>query len=370
MTNMQQAVKACKKEDGHQEPQVATAILVAFTCSETHKAVHLCVAEHEKAPQKQEGIGKSNKWTRRSQPAAQQATLCNSIEFLESTRLIQHGVMGTGIRQNKQETKPGPNCAVVDPAGLPYITDKGPARAGGASASVYKWLNINNDEAFPAPVRSAIKETGQVKYHAYNDKHCIHAVGPDFRKAQNTSRKETVHQLAQVYHNILKEFLHTPLTELRLLPISGGIYAGKFQEHIAEITAQAMAQGFRSLPHNQQEQTKSRQIQMCIFEKAPYSKFSKAFKGPAEQPKEARKGEPHSQPPQETPSHEDIFGTQEHDQESRGTSGRESGSETSPTQTRQEGKQTNPRKTMDENAKSQTKLQQAMTKLLNTIQEV
>ena len=56
-TNMQQAVKACKKEDGHLEPQVATAILVAFNCSETHKAVHLCVAEHKKSSAKTRGNG-------------------------------------------------------------------------------------------------------------------------------------------------------------------------------------------------------------------------------------------------------------------------------------------------------------------------
>ena len=181
---------------------------------------------------------------------------------------------------------------MVDPAGLPYIKNMGPAKAGGASGAVYKWLRIHNDEAFPEPVRDAIKETGQVKYHAYQDKHCIHAVGPDFRKQTNASQKEAVHQLAPVYHSILKEFLSTPLKQLRLLPISGGIYAGNLQEHIHEITAQAIVQGFNCLSYNRKEQTRNRQIQMCIFEKAQHSKFSKAFKSQREQAKETKSQAP------------------------------------------------------------------------------
>ena len=131
-----------------------------------------------------------------------------------------------------------------------------------------------------------------------------------------------MHQLAQAYHNIFREFLSTPLKQLRLLPISGGIYAGSLQEHIHEITAQAIVQGFNCLSYNCREQTKNRQVQMCIFEKTQHSKFSKAFRSQHEQAKEAKSQAPRTQPAHELPSHEELFGTQDHDQMSHATSGR------------------------------------------------
>jgi len=77
--------------------------------------------------------------------------------------------------------KPAPDTAFVDPAGLPFITVKGPSLAGGAAAHIYSFLGIRKDPEFPAPVKDAIKEPLQAKFHSYGEKHCIHVVGPDFR---------------------------------------------------------------------------------------------------------------------------------------------------------------------------------------------
>merc|ERR1719512_532584 len=80
--------------------------------------------------------------------------------------------------------EPEPDTAIVDPAGLSYITSEGPAEAGGAAAVIYKWLGIKADPAFPEPVRNAIQAPLAAKFHAYGPKKCIHVVGPDFRDRQ------------------------------------------------------------------------------------------------------------------------------------------------------------------------------------------
>ena len=51
---MQRAAEMCKTEDGHLEPLVATAILIAFKCEEAYRAVQKCAAA-EKASSKQKG---------------------------------------------------------------------------------------------------------------------------------------------------------------------------------------------------------------------------------------------------------------------------------------------------------------------------
>ena len=53
--------------------------------------------------------------------------------------------------------------------------------------------------------------------------------------------------LGQTYCAILTEFADSELTNLRLLPVSGGIFAGAYLERMAELTVTALQLGFGML---------------------------------------------------------------------------------------------------------------------------
>ena len=54
----------------------------------------------------------------------------------------------------------------------------------------------------------------------------MHTVGPDFRSRPGISRDDAVQILAETYCNVLTIAAQVGMPKLRLLPISGGIYAG------------------------------------------------------------------------------------------------------------------------------------------------
>ena len=68
------------------------------------------------------------------------------------------GVLGTTLKQSgvvqKVAQGPVPGWPIVDPAGLSYIR-AGPKGAGGAAGEIYRWLDITEQDAFPAPVSDA-----------------------------------------------------------------------------------------------------------------------------------------------------------------------------------------------------------------------
>jgi O-acetyl-ADP-ribose deacetylase (regulator of RNase III) len=56
--------------------------------------------------------------------------------------------------------------------------------------------------------------------------HVIHAVGPDLRVG-NPSDADALSALTAAYRNILAQFDASSQPVLRLLPVSGGIFAGE-----------------------------------------------------------------------------------------------------------------------------------------------
>lgn len=172
--------------------------------------------------------------------------------------------------------EPGADTVFVDPAGLPYIQN-GPSGAGGAAGVIYGFLGIKSDPAFPDDVKSAITKTCDAKFHAYGEKKCIHAVGPDFR-IRDYSRDEAVAELAKAYQGILTEFVASGLANLRLLPVSGGIFSGPFSSELPGMTAEALQSGFLALTAEQQEQVKvADRLEMCIFMEKELKDFTLAF---------------------------------------------------------------------------------------------
>lgn len=200
--------------------------------------------------------------------------------ILPFVSVVPFGVLGTGMQMTGEMAtvaeEPGPDTAFVDPAGLPFIKSS-PGGAGGAAGALYAWLGITNDPTFPEPVVSAINKALDAKFHAYGAKKCVHVVGPNF-SGSGVNRQEAVDQLAKAYQALLVEFVASGLPNLRMLPVSGGIFAGQFISEFHTITAEALQLGFAAMtPQQQQQVLLASRLDMCIFMEKDVKIYSEAF---------------------------------------------------------------------------------------------
>ena len=72
----------------------------------------------------------------------------------------------------------------------------------------------------------------------------------------------------------------SPRQVLRLLPISGGIFAGPFKKDtptFAQITADALQAGYEQLQSYEKEWLREIDIRMCIFEQEEFDAYLEAF---------------------------------------------------------------------------------------------
>ena len=198
-------------------------------------------------------------------------------------KIAPYSVLGTRLSSDgvMRDAAPPPStgeCAFVDPAGLPYIQRFGPSGAGGAAGAIYKFLNINFDDEFPPEVVAAVTRTGHAKAHQYSSATCIHVVGPDFNQGRSETYEEATEALAEAYTNVLIEFDKCEEPELRLLPISGGIFAGPFRDKMPALTRDAIAMACDKLDGEVAQRLASdKRITMCIFAEAEWAEFGEHF---------------------------------------------------------------------------------------------
>ena len=115
--------------------------------------------------------------------------------FLKCVNVVGHSVLGSQLTSEGEIIDvagyPGDDEAIVDPAGLSYISGEAPpCNAGVASGAIYQWVGLSDLHSFPIGVVEAVTKPGQAKYHRYTDtegkgtaaRHVIHVVGPDFRE--------------------------------------------------------------------------------------------------------------------------------------------------------------------------------------------
>eukprot|EP00747_Dinoflagellata_sp_TGD_P140066 gnl/TRDRNA2_/TRDRNA2_175969_c1_seq8.p1 gnl/TRDRNA2_/TRDRNA2_175969_c1~~gnl/TRDRNA2_/TRDRNA2_175969_c1_seq8.p1 ORF type:complete len:195 (+),score=37.95 gnl/TRDRNA2_/TRDRNA2_175969_c1_seq8:441-1025(+) len=184
---------------------------------------------------------------------------------------------GTG-EMVRNAPEPDSQIAIVDPAGLPFIQTDGPSLAGGAAGVIYQWLGIGEELSFPEPVRSAIQAPLQAKFHKYGEKKCIHVVGPDFNREEDCTRQQALAELAEAYRAAFAEFSASGERSFRLLPLSGGIFAGVFQDEMPKLTAAAVQQGFLLLAEEQQKLILcAERLEMCIFTEDDLPSFKESF---------------------------------------------------------------------------------------------
>ena len=132
--------------------------------------------------------------------------------------------------------------------------------------------------------------------------HCIHTVGPKLGHGKYTDT-EAVWKLAGAYRNVLSQFVRFAVSKaaadpapkgtpvrLRLLPISGGLFAGEYQQHIAPLTLAALEEGIGLLTEEERgvlatEQggegdaaEGAAQIELCIFLEVELAAFKRAHR--------------------------------------------------------------------------------------------
>ena len=131
-------------------------------------------------------------------------------------------------------------------------------------------LQYGDLAAFPSEVREHITKEGDARLCIYDTvrgaQHVIHSIGPDLRRHPYTEEgAEELSQevLAAAHVAVLVEYARTqreqfaagkqPLQCLRLLPMSGGIFSGKYYNKIPDMTLEALARGFGQLSAVQQQ---------------------------------------------------------------------------------------------------------------------
>ena len=205
------------------------------------------------------------------------------VSLLPKVTVAPYGVLGVQLDASHRFVRAaaGPNkhTVIVDPAGLRFIQDLGPAGAGAASGAIYSWLKIGLNAQFPADVRREVRREGDAKLHKYGHKQVIHVVGPDLNDASVSTaetRAPAVEKLTAAYLRILKEFLSSNAAQLRLLPVSGGIFAGPFQKDLPKMTFASLDAAFQSLPALGQSRLLRREVKMCIFDQSQLQEFEAA----------------------------------------------------------------------------------------------
>ena len=203
----------------------------------------------------------------------------DSNTFLNKITIVDYGVLGdSGGRGSPDIT----NTTVVDPAGLPYITGSyTPSRAGAASRAIYNWCGLAKKQSFPQPIKDAVKKPSDAKLHIYGSgnqsKYIIHVVGPDFRGGGDTT-SQAIDILSKSYTNVFKECGDLPvsITNVHLLPISGGVFLGKFKDNLMHITMTAIKTGFSRLNASEKKTILAKNIKLCIFDEDEFEPFKVA----------------------------------------------------------------------------------------------
>ena len=144
---------------------------------------------------------------------------------------------------------------IVDPAGMYYIRN-GPKGAGGASGAIYAWLQMDQ---FPAAVTKAVTAECMAAFHAHGEKGVIHVASPDLTDERSYS--SALSRLTTAYTNVLTLFRETSeLLQLRIPPLSSGVFAGTWKASMPELTARALHAATIETGAN------PRTCTLCVFE--------------------------------------------------------------------------------------------------------
>jgi hypothetical protein len=211
----------------------------------------------------------------------------NQKHFLSAINVVSYGVLGMNNQNRQVAPEPDANTIFVDPANLAMIQNPklGPSCAGGAAGAIYRYLGISRAKTFAYEVRAAVQHESDAGYKQYNrgaaSKHVIHTVGPDFKRVPQMTKQEAVAKLAETYRNVFTIAAQVGRPALRLLPVSSGIFSGKFSADMPSLTAMAIIRGYKMLSEWLRACIRlDMQVELCVFgggrEAAAYATAVKA----------------------------------------------------------------------------------------------
>ena len=181
------------------------------------------------------------------------------------------GVLGLNSK-GERVTGVGSYTAIVDPAGMNYIRE-GPRGAGAASGAIYEWLEIkdlrHSRRGFSlgsggSPTRSSIatgrRETSYTRWDRTSDRLIVTK-----RELKHTWHARTPMCSERRCVPTILQFRET--SRLRLLPISSGVFAGRFtKEQMARITTGAIEKALKSFGQQRVKLLAELEITMCIYD--------------------------------------------------------------------------------------------------------
>ena len=160
---------------------------------------------------------------------------------------------------------------ILDPAALVHINNNTPRQAcGGASGAIYETCNITQ---FESNVLQQVKEEGDAAMGLYGEEkkvHIIHVASPSLDRREE---RRAVDQLHKAYKNVFVEHLKNDIVQMRLPPISSGIFSGGFARNVfVKMTWEAIVLAFDGLTDEQQVKLGTQCIfVLCLFDPEEYT---------------------------------------------------------------------------------------------------
>jgi len=153
------------------------------------------------------------------------------------------------------------SSVVVDAAGPDFFGKNYPEGAGGVSEAIYQQLGIVRKESGGGNVKGETEIDKEVLHtlnkndaaiaHYYPNREIIHVYGPDGRTEQYTDENVFQKKLSEQYKKVFELFIHTQRSDMRMPPISSGIFAGLHKGNMPRITWKAVTTALSNMTDEQ-----------------------------------------------------------------------------------------------------------------------
>jgi len=201
-----------------------------------------------------------------------------------------YSVVGTS-EDKRQQAPPISTTVMVDPADVSNLAST--LSGGGASGAIYKLLGkAYHNKPTPPEVRVQNITEGKAGYWRYGNKHhVIHTVGPNFSTTHRriVDAEQTKPLIARAYVSVVSTWLRNKTlrgTTLRLIPISGSIFAGRFKPQMPRIQTELLTQPFVAMLEDEMEKSMDDivtqinihgRIEFCLFKTQEYRDYKNAI---------------------------------------------------------------------------------------------
>lgn len=239
-----------------------------------------------------------------------------NILFQENFKIVEAGIL-EDLREIDGTTSSPFKDVIVDPAQNKTLIDNTIEENGGASKAIYDRYNIKkinynkesiilgssiNDSIFTnsLPIhhtfggliatRQYISTDGigieHQNFDPENGKIVIHVTGPIYEGwrlyhdgVMGNKKENFLNLLTYCYKMVFLEFIKiikttTTKLKLRLLPISGAIFAGSFRKDVHYFTLFCIARAYDNLSLDYKFELDRSTIKLCIFDKSEQTKFT------------------------------------------------------------------------------------------------